>query len=392
MPRLYSFPLILLLLCTPCLRAQGKSISNKKAAAPNWDLVMTSGFNHLLHGQESVGKAEEKWEWPYEGVYRERGKIPIGYRVGGTSICAWAMLESSSALQSEESAAAMERAIRFILTGLEQPKMQPGFNSTYDVRDWGSIYALNFFLRLQKLAAVPEQHQEAVKAKTEWLVATLQSNAIPKTGGWNYSRGGGAGKPAASSPFMTAPAVLALWQAQAQGYAIDQEIIDLALKSLVAAQVDSGVYSYTSRGGLGKIPGTIGRSPAVEIVLNMAGLSKPEHLRIAVDNFLSHWGELEKRRQKTGTHEGDYGIAPYYFYYAHYYAALAIEQLPEDQREDLRSKYRDRLFASMDSETLTFNDRVFPRSSHFGTAMSLLSLMQPGLPAPATPHKAAEVK
>ncbi|MCP4094073.1 MAG: hypothetical protein GY747_11555 [Planctomycetes bacterium] len=385
MPRLFSFLLVLLALCSPVLGAQGKSVTTKKAATPNLDLVLASGFNHLLGGQESVGKSEEKWEWPYEGVYRERGKIPIGYRVGGTSICAWAMLESSSALKTEESVAAMERAIRFVLAGLEQPRMQPGFNSTYDVRDWGSIYALNFFLRLEKLEAIPEQHREAVKAKIDWLVATLQSNAIPKTGGWNYSRGGGQGKPAASSPFMTAPAILALWQAQAQGYAIEQEIIDLALKSLVAAQVDNGVYSYTSRGGLGKIPGTIGRSPSVEIVLNMAGLSKPEHMRIAVDHFLEHWGELEKRRQKTGTHEGDYGIAPYYFYYAHYYAALAIEQLPEELREDLRSQYRDRLFASMDTDSMTFNDRVFPRSSHFGTAMSLLSLMQPSMPSPAMP-------
>ncbi|MDP7062948.1 MAG: hypothetical protein QF489_08480 [Planctomycetota bacterium] len=357
--------------------------SEKLAGAPDLDLVMASGFNHLLAGQESVGKSEENWEWPYEGVYRERGRIPIGYRVGGTAICAWAMLESSIGLRTDESDAAMERAIRFILAGLEQPKMQPGFNSTYDVRDWGSIYALNFFLRLDKMGAVPEQHQEAVKAKIEWLVATLQTNAIPKTGGWNYSRRAGAGKPSASSPFMTAPAILALWQAQAQGYEIEQDIIDLALKSLVAAQVDSGVYSYTSSGGLGKIPGTIGRSPAVEVVLNMAGLSKPEHLRTAVDHFLEHWGELEKRRQKTGTHEGDYGIAPYYFYYAHYYAALAIEQLPEESREQLRAKYHERLFASMDAETMTFNDRVFPRSSHFGTAMSLLSLMQPSMPAPA---------
>lgn len=396
--RLLLIPFVLIA-CSTVAAAQSKKLDpgatrkgdalkehmGKTPAAPELDVIMANGFNHLLHGQESVGKSEEKWEWPYEGVYRERGKIPIGYRVGGTSICAWAMLESSSVLQSEESAAALERAIRFVLAGLEQPKMQPGFSSTYDVRDWGSIYALNFFLRLEKLNAVPEQHQETVKSKIDWLVATLQANAIPKTGGWNYSRRSGAEKPSASSPFMTAPAVLALWQAQAQGYRIDQAVVDLALKSLVAAQVDNGVYSYTSRGGLGKVPGTIGRSPAVEIVLNMAGLSKPEHLRIAVDNFLEYWGELEKRRQKNGTHEGDFGIAPYYFYYAHYYAALAIEQLPEEQRDDLRSQYRDRLFASMDSETLTFNDRVFLRSSHFGTAMSLLSLMQPEMPAPALP-------
>lgn len=372
----------------PIVAAQSKALPTTKQV--DLDAVMAAGVQHLLNGQESVGKSEEKWEWPYEGVYRERGKIPLGYRVGGTAICAWALLESPAVLQSEDSGAALERATRFILAGLEQPPMQAGFNSTYDVRDWGMIYALNFLLRLEVLDAVPEGQQQAVKERVVWLVSTLQENAIPKTGGWNYARRGGAGKPAASSPFMTAPAILALWQAQSQGYAVDYSVVELGLTSLVAAQVDSGVYSYTSQGGLGKIPGTIGRSPAVEVVLGLAGLSKPEHLRLAVDHFLEHWGELEKRRQKNGTHEGDFGIAPYYFYYAHYYAALAIEILPEEQRAPLRLKYRERLFASMDSDSMAFNDRVFPRSSHFGTAMALLSLMQPNMPRPAMPQKAAE--
>lgn len=380
-------PILLLLLAPSGSAAQKKMPPPDPAETKDVARVMVMGYNHLLGGQESVGKSEEDWEWPYEGVYRERGRIPIGYRVGGTAICAWAVAEMDQVIGSDppEAPEALERAVRFVLAALEQPKIQPGFSGGYDVRDWGILYALHLFLRLEALDAVPEAHQEEVKARIPWLVQALQENAIPETGGWNYARRGGGGAPAASSPFMTAPAILALWQAQAQGYAIDTEVVDLALKSLVAAKVDDGVYGYTSRGGLAKMPGTIGRSPVVEVVLGLAGLSSEKELRIAVGNFLEHWDELEKRRQKTGTHEGEYGIAPYYFYYAHYYAALAIEQLPEEQRPELRARYRDRLFASMDADTMTFNDRVFPRSSHFGTAMALLSLQQPELPAPAGP-------
>lgn len=389
--------LCLTLLCNSASAAQKKlptpseqGSAVKSDADVVVDLALASGLTHLLAGQESVGKAEENWEWPYEGVYRERGKIPLGYRVGGTSICAWAVAQMPDALQSEESAASLERAVRFILAALEQPSIQSGFSGGYDVRDWGLIYALNLFLRLEAQDAVPTAHREAVAERIPWLIQILQENSIPEVGGWNYARRAGGGEPAASSPFMTAPAILALWQAQAQGYDIDPAVVELALKSLVAAKVDDGVYSYTSRGGLAKVPGTIGRSPAVEVVLGLADLSSDKELRLAVGNFLEHWEELEKRRQKTGTHEGDYGIAPYYFYYAHYYAALAIEQLPEEQRADLRARYRERLFATMDRESLTFNDRVFARSSHFGTAMALLSLQQPHLPAPAGPEQAPE--
>ncbi|MBM4113077.1 MAG: hypothetical protein FJ253_06840, partial [Phycisphaerae bacterium] len=43
----------------------------------------------LLERQEGPSNAE----WPYEGVYRERGSIPAGYRVGGTGICGEVLLE-----------------------------------------------------------------------------------------------------------------------------------------------------------------------------------------------------------------------------------------------------------------------------------------------------------
>jgi len=46
------------------------------------------GVQMLLQSQEG----DEKAEWPYEGVYRVQGEIPIGYRVGGTSICAIALI------------------------------------------------------------------------------------------------------------------------------------------------------------------------------------------------------------------------------------------------------------------------------------------------------------
>jgi len=39
-----------------------------------------------------VALQEENGAWSYEGVYRVDGEIPVGYRVGGTSIAAEAQL------------------------------------------------------------------------------------------------------------------------------------------------------------------------------------------------------------------------------------------------------------------------------------------------------------
>ena len=53
---------------------------------------------------ELIAMQEENGSWPYEGVYRVHRKIPVGYRVGGTSLVAQALLyatDSNNAAANE---------------------------------------------------------------------------------------------------------------------------------------------------------------------------------------------------------------------------------------------------------------------------------------------------
>ena len=100
------------------------------------------------------------------------------------------------------------------------------------------------------------------------------------------------------------------------------------------------------------------------------------------------------------SHIGDYGVAPYYVMFGHRYVAMAIELLPEEEREKHRTLVYQRLFEikgvekggdnERNAETFynepdpgTWNDRVFPRSRSFGTACAMMTLMQQSLPLPA---------
>ena len=85
---------------------------------------------------------------------------------------------------------------------------------------------------------------------------------------------------------------------------------------------------------------------------------------------------------KPGTHEGPYNIAPYYFYYAHYYAAQAIEMLPEKSRAKERDRLLEVVLKTRDEDG-TWNDRVFDRSKNYGTAMVVLALIGDKAPPPA---------
>ena len=110
-----------------------------------------------------LGREEEGGQWPYEGVYREdRGALPQGYRVGGTSISILGMVCAPGYRDDDRRVAAVERALRFVLKTLEVDRMQEGFQGGYDVRGWGHIYALTCMLHLQDAKMVPKDLVEQV--------------------------------------------------------------------------------------------------------------------------------------------------------------------------------------------------------------------------------------
>lgn len=361
------------------------------------DAIKTS-MKILLEVQEG----ENSSQWPYEGVYRVRGKIPVGYRVGGTSIGATALIESPGYGKDQKRQQAVGRAVGFVLKGLKDPLMKfDTFRTGYDVRGWGHAYALLFLIRLQDLGLEPANTKTKIKTAVKSLVKGLQTDEIT-SGGWNYSRRGGrrrgqGGGGSPSSPFMTAPTLQALFLAKARGHKVSTKVVKRALDSLVRGRTEAGGYGYSmpvkenynsqsdaDLGMMHKLPGSIARAPAVETTLMLAGRGDLGRLRKSVDDFFTHWDALEVRRQKSGTHIRPYGVAPYYFIYGHYYVAQAIEMIPNEKE---RTSYRERLNRTLSfvrDEDGSWNGRVFERSKAYGTAMSIMALQMqkiPGIPA-----------
>jgi len=344
-----------------------------------------------------IGLEEEGGQWPYEGVYREdRGQLPQGYRVGGTSISILGMICAPGYRKDEERVAAVDRALRFVLKKLEVDRMQEGFIGGYDVRGWGHIYALTCLLHLQDAEMVPKDLQAEVDKKTRWLVEVLVASAIPKNGGWNYSRRRGYMSPRnPASTFMTAPALQALFHAKARGHEVPDDVVEQALAALERSRSVGGGYAYGASGQnrndieeedirsiMDKTPSATARAAVCETTLMLAGRGDAERHRKSIELFFDYWDELAKRKSQTRTHIPPYGIAPYYFMFGHMYCAQAIESLADaDQRKAYRTKMRAYLARSIDDNG-TWNDRQYPRSAAYGTAMALLAMHMPHLPKP----------
>ena len=362
------------LLALPCL---AEDVDPERDA-----LAVSKGLELLL----SMEEGEHQGEWPYEGVYRVRGEIPIGYRVGGTGIVGLALLEAPGFDADPKRQAAIARAAAFVCGSIEHPLMVHEFQSTYDVRGWGYAYGVMFLARLVKHDRVPAELAEALPQAVAFFVQGIAATEIPRYGGWNYARRAGFDKPGGQSPFMTGGTLQALFEVKAAGFEVDPGLVTRGLKALEYCRAPNGAFVYSgipSTRQPGEVPGAMGRMLVGEATLALAGRGDEARMKAALEAFFTHWDELDKRRAKNGTHEGPYAVAPYYFYFAHHYAAQTIELLPEALRAGYRARLREKLY-SVQLEDGRWNDRVFPRTANYGTAMSVLALSMPESTPPAT--------
>lgn len=387
----------------PAKTAPGGAPATVQTGAERNREAVAKCIEFLLARQEDLDKGEKaapegKAEWPYQGVYRVGGQIPIGYRIGGTAIVATCLLRAPEYDKDPKRQESVARAVKFVCEQSKHPLMSAdAYDGAYDVRGWGYSYALAFLLELKSVKAVPAEPKETaerVEATIKWAIDALTKTEIPKVGGWNYARPPGKENPAPASPFMTGPTLQALFEARRQGYAVDRGVIDRALAALERCRGSTGSFLYSAQepppaDRPEPIPGAVGRMLVGEVVLNLGGKSDVARVRAAIDAFIVHWEWLDKRRGKSGTHVPPYGVAPYYFFYAHYYAAQAIEMLPRRDRDEYRRRLGDLLF-SVRAEDGSWNDRVFPRTANYGTSIAAMCLLMPDTPAPARLVEAAK--
>ena len=86
--------------------------------------------------------------------------------------------------------------------------------------------------------------------------------------------------------------------------------------------------------GISRPGGSLGRSQACNVAMRIWGdeLVTDEVLVTWLDRLFARNVWLDIGRKRPIPHESWFGVAGYFFYYGHYYAALCIEQLPPAER------------------------------------------------------------
>src|SRR5205823_6084915 len=117
-----------------------------------------------------------------EGVYRVRGQIPIGYRVGGTALAATCLLRAPGYDKDPNRQQAIARAVSFICEQTKHPLLSADdYDGGYDVRGWGYTCALGFLLELKAAKAVPAEPKETaehIETTIKWAIDSIQKTEI----------------------------------------------------------------------------------------------------------------------------------------------------------------------------------------------------------------------
>ncbi len=314
--------------------------------------AIRKGLDYLLKNQGSDGSWGSS-----KNVKAEKSKT---WATSALAILAIHMSQSKVKLEKSH-LDSMQKAIKFLLEF--QPK--EGKPKSYDNRHWNTAYTLFCLAKLYR-----DGKDEKIKEKLDGCVKALVSGQEAK-GGWTYLPKGERAKDekeeekqdqeektkvvkdVAQQTFLTAAVLISLVEAKNAGVDISDKVITKAVDFLQSMRTEDAAFRY--RDGLGQKSdktvssplGSSGRSVACELALFLAGGGSQEKLIAALDNFFKYQDKLEARRKQGATAKGgkpsekgntlthdmkNGGIAPYYFFYSHFYASQALHFVGKDSR------------------------------------------------------------
>jgi hypothetical protein len=290
--------------------------------------------------------------------------------------------------ETPERRAVLDRSLEWLLA-TRVPKR--GNNWDIDC-SWSALWGFNAMVAAAKDSRYGAGKDAAkwkprIEARAKELYTLLEKNQEP-LGGWGYYEGPVMShRPTWSTSFATGCVIPALVEAQKLGWPVDPKVTDRAVEYLRRCHLPSGAYTYDLTaipwvGGesINDVKGSLGRIQVCNWARRRAGDKRvtDEEIRKGLELFFTEHRFLDAARLKPIPHEAWYYNAAYFYFFGHYHAALAINELPAEEREAWHKKLRTELIKVQWADGSSID---FPNMSCMqvaGTSFSILA-MQAGL-------------
>lgn len=293
------------------------------------------------------------------------------YSIAITSLCCMALMAYPE-IEKEKSAKALMSGLKYVLKSTKDPKNFKGsWNKVTTAwhNIWNMIYAIPMLVNVKRCIKEKENKAE-IDENIQKMLAIIEQVQM-KSGGWDYTACGG-------TTFVTAAVLHTLYLAKEARYQVDEDAIAKALKAVSSSKKDNNAYPYGFWKGDFAIESSIGRLSACELALYLHESKDvtEEAFAKSIDLFFKHREELEKNRNEP-LHHGKFGIGGFYYHYAYYYTALALEHLSKETQKKYLPEITKAILNTQEKEG-NFGTHSFTLGKTGATAFGLLILAQCG--------------
>jgi hypothetical protein len=309
----------------------------------------------------------------------------LAFRTAVTALAVEALIDAKSHVDAERRQAidgAIDRGQQWLL--VHSGKLRRAEQEAlYNV--WGHAYALQAIAALYERAADDESLQAELKELADYHADMLRRYTY-LNGGWGYYDFDAHTQTPGSSPnsFVTATVLIAFDRAKAMGVEYPEKLTEKAVASLLRQRQPDFSYAYGEylrmmpRLGINRPAGSLGRSQACNLALRMYGREEVtvDVLKAWLDRLFARNGWLGIGRKRPVPHESHFQVAGYFYYYGHYYAAMCIDQLPEDERPYFQNHLAHILLPLQESDGSWWDYPLYDYHQPAGTAMAVSSLLR----------------
>ena len=375
---------IALLLSIGMVRGEDAASTPPAPSIEEIEAAIDQGVGFLLADQNENGSWGSARQTKGLNIYAPIPGAHGAFRAAVTAMGITALIESGRADSDPAVGEALHKAEVWLLE--ELPKVRRATpDAIYNV--WTHGYGIQALIRMHERDIVEKKtdRAERIRKLINQQVEMLR-HYESVDGGWGYyDFRVGSQRPASSAiSFTTATMLVAFHEAETRvpGIDVPDAMVDRAIKSINRQRKPDQSYLYGEylkarpMYGINRPGGSLGRTQACNIALRYWGDET------VTDDIMVEWlnrlrdrnGWLSIGRKRPIPHESWFQVAGYFYYYGHYYAALCIESLPEEQAVPHRAMLAGVLLSLQEKDGSWWDFPFYSYHQPYGTAFSLMAL------------------
>jgi len=348
--------------------------------------AINRGVDFLLSDQRPEGRWGSAENTKGLNIFAPVPGAHHGFRLAVTGLAVAGLCEVEPTLESDratKTAKAIDRAGEWMLKNHNRVRRA---EPTAIYNTWGHAYGIQAFVRLYNRAqdAGNEQLAAKFKAAVEVQVGKLEKYTF-LNGGWGYYDFDLHTKVPGGSPnsFTTATGLVALHEAKQIGVDMyPKRLIKKALDSIERQRNPDFTFAYgeylrmSPRRDINRPGGSLGRTQACNVALRLYGDKRVSDavVKAWLNRLYARNGWLSVGRKRPVPHESHFGVAGYFYYYGHFYAAMCIDLLPEDERPYFQDHLAHIILPLQERDGDWWDYPFYNYHRQYGTAMAIFTL------------------